>query len=232
MYMTSSLGSRWNSLRNSRPRATKATLSGACHRTVLGRPEPRMLDITCPRSTALSSSMSKDSSLPEALAGQACALSEHTELFPHDARVHARGREPLREAAVDPRDDVLTTDQSRVAQDPLGHQLRVFDAIRRVGDDARDEDLAGWELEAFPDVILVLVARVRRLEREGARLDLENHRRDLPERRIRRVGAVPASPAHVIAHTVFGQPGQGVIERFDTHRREPAVLLGRRRRVH
>src|SRR5215510_902701 len=57
MYMTSSLGSRWNSLRNSRPRATKATLSGACHRTVLGRPEPRMLDITCPRSTAFSSSM-------------------------------------------------------------------------------------------------------------------------------------------------------------------------------
>src|SRR6266850_1840886 len=57
IYMTSSLGSRWNSLRSSRPRATKATLSGACHRTVLGRPEPRMLDITCPRSTAFSSSM-------------------------------------------------------------------------------------------------------------------------------------------------------------------------------
>jgi len=42
IYMTSSLGSLWNSLRNSRPRATKAMLSGACHRTVLGRPEARI----------------------------------------------------------------------------------------------------------------------------------------------------------------------------------------------
>ncbi len=46
MYMTSSLGSLWNSLRNSRPRATKATLSGACHRTVLGRPEARIVLMT------------------------------------------------------------------------------------------------------------------------------------------------------------------------------------------
>src|SRR4030095_10295099 len=191
MYMTSSLGSRWNSLRNSRPRATKATLSGACHSTVLGRPEPRMLELTCPRSTAFSSSMATDSFLPEALGGQARPLGEHAKLLPHDARVHARGRESLREAAVDPGDDVLAADQPRVAQDPLGHQLRVLDAIRRVGDNARDEDLAGRELDVLPDVVLVLVARVRRLEREGARLDLENDRRDLPQRRIRRVGAVP-----------------------------------------
>src|SRR5947207_10971890 len=57
MYMTSSLGSLWNSLRNSRPRATKAMLSGACQRTVLGRPELRMVVMTCPRSTAFTSSI-------------------------------------------------------------------------------------------------------------------------------------------------------------------------------
>src|SRR5215831_8669299 len=57
MYMTSSLGSSWNSLRNSRPRATNAMLSGACHSTVLGRPELRILVTTCPRSTAFISSM-------------------------------------------------------------------------------------------------------------------------------------------------------------------------------
>src|SRR4029434_4284778 len=110
MYITWSLGSRWTSLRNSRPRATKATLSGACHRTVLGRPEPRMLDITCPRSTAFSSSMAQDSFLPEALAGQARPLGEHAKLLPHDARVHARGRESLREAPVDPGEDVFRAD--------------------------------------------------------------------------------------------------------------------------
>src|SRR5687768_6141015 len=57
MYMTSSLGSLWNSLRNSRPRATNAMLSGACHSTVLGRPEPRIVFITSPRLTAFMSSM-------------------------------------------------------------------------------------------------------------------------------------------------------------------------------
>src|SRR5207247_1615373 len=57
MYMTSSLGSLWNSLRNSRPRATKAMLSGACQRTVLGRPECLMVAMTCPRLTAFSSSI-------------------------------------------------------------------------------------------------------------------------------------------------------------------------------
>src|SRR6266567_4754702 len=57
MNMTSSLGSLWNSLRCSRPRATKAMLSGACQRTVLGREELRMVVMTWPRSTARISSM-------------------------------------------------------------------------------------------------------------------------------------------------------------------------------
>src|SRR3954463_10208379 len=57
MYMTSSLGSLWNSLRNSRPRATNAMLSGACQRTVFGRPDALMLVMTCPRLTAFISSM-------------------------------------------------------------------------------------------------------------------------------------------------------------------------------
>src|SRR5262249_20683484 len=57
MYMTSSLGSLWNSLRNSRPRATKAMESGACQSTVFGRPELRIEVMTCPRSTAFISSM-------------------------------------------------------------------------------------------------------------------------------------------------------------------------------
>src|SRR2546428_2138990 len=57
MYMTSSLGSTWNSLRCSRPRATNAMLSGACQSTVLGREEWRMPLMTWPRSTARISAM-------------------------------------------------------------------------------------------------------------------------------------------------------------------------------
>src|SRR5512143_3765593 len=37
MYMTSSLGSTWNSLRPSRPRATKAMESSVCQSTLIGR---------------------------------------------------------------------------------------------------------------------------------------------------------------------------------------------------
>jgi len=47
----------------------------------------------------------------------------------------------LGEAAVDTGDDVLSPDDPGVALDPLGHQLRVLDAVRRVRDDARDDDL-------------------------------------------------------------------------------------------
>jgi hypothetical protein len=49
-------------------------------------------------------------------------------------------------------------------------------------DDARDDDLPARELDVLPDGILVLVARIRRLEREDARLDPEDDRRDLPPR--------------------------------------------------
>src|ERR1700674_1987963 len=38
MYMTSSPGLMWNSLRYSRPRATKARESGSCQRTLTRRP--------------------------------------------------------------------------------------------------------------------------------------------------------------------------------------------------
>src|SRR5262245_17278185 len=46
MYMTSSLGSMWNSLRPSRPRATNATESAVCQRILTGRGELLMVAMT------------------------------------------------------------------------------------------------------------------------------------------------------------------------------------------
>src|SRR5207244_398756 len=57
MYMTSSLGSAWNSLRPARPRATKAMVSGACHRMLTGLTLLLMPSETSARLTALSSAM-------------------------------------------------------------------------------------------------------------------------------------------------------------------------------
>ncbi len=57
MYMTSSLGSEWNSLLCLRPRATKATVSGACHRMLTGLTLFPMPWETFARLTAFSSVM-------------------------------------------------------------------------------------------------------------------------------------------------------------------------------
>ena len=55
MYMTSSLGSEWNSLLCARPRATKAMVSGACHRMLTGLTLFLMPSETSARLTAFSS---------------------------------------------------------------------------------------------------------------------------------------------------------------------------------
>src|SRR4026207_1090361 len=52
MYMTSSLGSTWNSLRPSRPRAPKAIESSVCHSTLIGRVAPAISFVIWPRSIA------------------------------------------------------------------------------------------------------------------------------------------------------------------------------------
>jgi len=57
MYMTSSLGSEWNSLRCSLPRATKASVSGAYQSILTGLTLFPMPSETSARLTALSSVM-------------------------------------------------------------------------------------------------------------------------------------------------------------------------------
>src|SRR5260370_18495857 len=50
MYMTSSVGSTWNSLRPSRPRATKAMESAVCQSTLIGRVALAMTAVISSRS--------------------------------------------------------------------------------------------------------------------------------------------------------------------------------------
>ena len=73
----------------------------------------------------------------------------------------------LAEAAIGAGDDVLFADQRGVLHQPLGDQLGVLDQVRRVADDARHERLAVRQLDVLPDRPIVLVARVRRLDRDA-----------------------------------------------------------------
>src|SRR5262245_17960973 len=52
MYITSSLGSTWNSLRPARPRATKAIESSVCHSTLIGLVAPAISLVIWSRSIA------------------------------------------------------------------------------------------------------------------------------------------------------------------------------------
>src|SRR6266704_535413 len=65
------------------------------------------------------------------------------------------------ESAVGARDDVFPADELREPREALGDQDRVLDDVARVGDHPRNEHLALGEPDRFPQVIFVLVARVR-----------------------------------------------------------------------
>src|SRR5687767_15212450 len=98
--------------------------------------------------------------LPELVRGEPRALCQTGQLRPDDVGVHGRLADPGAEPAIGPGDDVLATDQPRVAADPLGDQLRVLDEVRRRIEDAGDDELARGKLHALEHPPLVRVPRI------------------------------------------------------------------------
>src|SRR5262249_37596055 len=126
----------------------------------------------------------KDSA-PERLCCQARALGQRLELRPDDTRVDVRLAPRLRrETAVSASHHMLPPDGPREADNALSDQLRVLHQIRRVGDDAGNDRLALRQRHGLPDMILVLVTRVRCLERVGPGVHLEHNIDDVLERHI------------------------------------------------
>ncbi len=149
---------------------------------------------------------------PQRLARESGALGQGAQLGPGDLWMRAPA-----EAAVGAGDDVLFSDQIRVALQALRHELRVLHHVGGVGDHARNEDLAGGELHLLPHRDLVLVARIGALDQEGLRLHLQQEIDDVVELEIVGMRAVPASPAEMVAHAVFRDVAQSVVERLDAH---------------
>src|SRR5581483_5053963 len=93
---------------------------------------------------------------PQLLGCDGTALHHRLELRPGDLRVsHARAQ-----AAVRPRDDVLASNQLRVADEAVGDEPRVLQHVRRVADDARHQGAARGQLEVLEYAPLVLVTHV------------------------------------------------------------------------
>src|SRR6185295_16285458 len=145
MYMTSSLGSEWNSLRNSRPRATNAMLSGACHSTVLGRPELRMVVMTSPRLTAFTSSMESSSRL----GWNGTERADRAQ--PLDLRVVESERVPQHVVGVLPEQRGRCPDAARRVRQPDRRPHHACLARRRML--ALDEDVARLHLGMVDDLV-------------------------------------------------------------------------------
>src|SRR5437764_7215994 len=112
---------------------------------------------------------------PELLGREVGALAQRLELLPDHGVVHLGAIERLRrEAAIGGGDDVLATHELRVAHDALGDQLGMLHDVAGVGDHAGADHFAFGNLDALEQVILVLVARIGRLEAVGAGVDLEH----------------------------------------------------------
>ena len=68
--------------------------------------------------------------------------------------------DPAAEAAIGAGNDVLTADDRGVAQDAVGDELRVFDKVGSMADDARHQHFARRQLRLLPDAPLMLVPHV------------------------------------------------------------------------
>ena len=113
---------------------------------------------------------------------------------------------------------------SRESQDALGDKLRMFDDVRAVADDAGNQDLAFRQFDVLPDPPFVFVARIGGLDEIGAGADFQNEIDDLPQGNVGRVRTGPASPADVIAHAIFGNSLQRMVQHFDVAG-QPAVVV-------
>src|SRR5262245_26952055 len=122
--------------------------------------------------------------LPELPRRAARAFGHAGELRPGDVRIDGRLADPRTEAAIGSSDDVLAADQTRVAADALGDQVRMLDEVGRRVEHARDENLAGGQLHALEQPPLVRVPWIRGLERDARRPRGEDDVDDVGERDV------------------------------------------------
>src|ERR1700676_3915211 len=104
------------------------------------------------------------------------------------------------ETAVSAGDYPLTTDKVCVALNPLSDEFWMFKHIGFGVDYARDYDLVLRQLDLFKDLPLVLVLRVRALERIGRDISPEHRLQNFSERDVEVMRSGIIAPAHVQAN--------------------------------
>src|SRR5262245_8966680 len=145
----------------------------------------------------------------ESLGCELGALDERAQLGPRDLRMAAPA-----EAAVGARDDALAAHALREAPDALRDELGMLHYVGRMGDHARDKDLSLGQLHVVPHRVLVLMARIRRLDEIRLRFHAQHQVHDFFELEVEGVRPVPAAPAQVVAHALLGDVAQRMVKRF------------------
>ena len=156
----------------------------------------------------------------EPLLREAGSVHERVEFRPLHRRMDPPDQWALREAAVTAGRDSLGTDQPCQAHDPIAHELRVLDDVRRVAHQTGHEHLARWQLDVPTDPPLVFMAGVGLLEGVRSDRNLQDEIDNVAQRHVADVRCVPAAPAHVVPG-----PLGGLYDRTDNCRPVPAARV-------
>src|SRR6202030_1812062 len=150
---------------------------------------PSRLASSCGRDRPDGYSRGRPTSGPD-FCGKLGALRECPQLGPGDLWMAAAA-----EAAISASHYIFWADEPRETADTLRNQFRMFDAIGRVGDHARDEDFARRQLHILPNNILVLMPRIGSFDQVGLRPYPQHQVDELRQLDVEGVRPVPAAPA-------------------------------------
>ena len=116
------------------------------------------------------------------------------------------------EAAIGAGEDVFATDQFRVTDQSLGHQVRMLDEIGAMADDAGNQGGTLRQLHVLEHPPFVFMAWVGGFDRKASGIHPEDQVDDVPERDVIVMGAVVVAPTDMQANLFAGDATQGVIQ--------------------
>src|SRR6266508_2755581 len=122
-----------------------------------------------------------------------------------------------RESAVASADHILAPDELGVPADSFRDQFGVFDDVTAVGDHSGDKDLSRRKLDVFPQAPLVLMARIRRFERNSFGIHFQQEADNVFQPNVEDARTFVDAVAGVIADLLRGNAAQRVVQSLDVN---------------
>src|SRR5262245_65511899 len=123
--------------------------------------------------------------------------------------MHSGRKGTLGEATVSTGNHVLSPDQPGIGRNAQGDEFRMLDEVRRMGDHTWDEDLAVRQLDVFPHLPLMLMARIGSFHTVGVSTYPQHDVHNVLQRYIGNMVPMRAPPAQMIPDAVRRTARQG-----------------------